>query len=648
MGFMAETSVPIAQAAAGADGAGVSDLTLIVGFAAALLALGAALIFTVRLTRRRGEVRVDAAAVLRERPPDSLPMDHDAAEGHDDEAGDDGDGTGDDDDHPQPQRSTSEGFEGPGDSPAVQEVDEREPLDPLDDLGDLLEILPPPPPAAEEGDAPGAAGSRVSPHPSADSAGDPERSARTSLVATASRLAAEGSWTAAAACYREAGDLANAALCYRRAGDLRKVIECLEDIGDHYRVGRILARRGDPARAEQAFERVDPGHPKYAKALLLRARLAWDLRQADRSAELVRAFLRLATDEAQIRDARKLLAKLLEVQHRYGEAMELLLALQVERPKDATVGRRLERVRARIEDQVRRVDVPLMVPEIDVTASGVTIGPTEHDVSTANERPTDRYELFELVGEGSLGRLYKGYDHDLSELVAVKFLESWGQSPAIAREAFREAVRRAAEVRHRGIVGVRDMGELEGHPFLATDYIIGRSLDRRLAQGQPAHPKLLLAVAMQLGAALDHLHDVGLVHGDVKPTNILLRDEPENALVLTDVGLVQALRVVDPRLIGADDSDAYRAPEVGGVIDGAADVFSLGVLIYRMLTGALPFAGRPAPGSPPPTPPWMIRRDIDPALGRVVLQCLDPRRDLRPGRAGEVAGAVRTALIRTL
>lgn len=668
------------------------EIGLIIAFAAALVALGVVLIIAVRLTRRRTEVRVDAAAVLASRPEpeddradgpavvaqaappgaqaapgagatDAAPRS--AEEPAEDEPADaepaEGEGV---DADPADDDLPVDAELSPDDDPAPEPLALDEEPDPEDlpaDLDDLPPDLDDPAPPDDGGrPAPeptlaghllavaqpsGADGSKLGMlHPRTERP-EPVDEPRNQLLATAARLAGEGSWTAAAACYREAGDMANAALCYRRAGDLRKVVECLEEIGDHYRVGRILARRGDRQRAAVAFAKVDPGHPKYAKSLLLRAKLAWDARAHDRSTELIRMFLDVATDPHQIVDARKLLAKLLEVGHAYGEAMDVLLLLQAELPDDPTVARRLARVRSRVEEQVRRVDVRLLVPEPDVTSSGVTIAPTEHDVTTAHDHPTDRYELFERVGEGAIGKVYKGYDHDRGQLVAVKFMQSWGQSPAIAREALQELAREMAPVQHRGIARLIDIGELEGHPFIAAEYVIGRSLDRRLVQGVPANPKLLLAVAMQLGGALDALHDLGLVHGDLKPTNVLLRDEPENALVLTDAGLAQALRMVDPSLVAPDDAAAYRAPEVGGPVGPAADVFSMGVLLYRMLTGALPFAGRSGPISAPPPPPWVVERSVDRELGHLVLRCLDPDPEQRPARAGQVAAIVRAALI---
>ena len=561
------------------------DLTIIFGFVATIITLGVVLLFLARLSRRNAS----RASQTAERSAESI----------------------------APLLNLP-----PIDAPSAQAPAEAQP--------------PAQPPAAAVEPGPATSPPASSAEPAK------RRETRSGLLTTAASLLEAGNFGAAAACFREAGDLRQAAQCYHRAGDQEKVIECLEAAGDHYRLGRVLARQGERDRAIECFERVESDHPKYAKSLLILARLAYVSGQTDRSVELIRTFLPATTNVALRREGRKLLAKLLELQMRYGEALEVLEQLQTELPSDETVSRRLLRVRERMEIQLRAVDAPLE-SEPEFSSVGHLTGVSEHDVLDENEHPTDRYQLFERIGEGSIGRVYKGYDHELEERVAVKFLNVPGHRSSLTTRAFREAAQAAAELNHPNIVRIRQVGELEGHAFLAMDYVAGRTLAQRLSDGEAAPTRLVLNVALQLAQALDHIHDRDIAHGELDPRNVLLRDDPTDEVILTDIGIATAVRSADPTAVAAARDSAYRAPEAAA--DPRADIFAFGVILYRMLTGALPFLSRPTLSQAPATPPWVVMPSVPMELGQIVLQCLEPRPELRPARAGEVAAVVRQRLI---
>ncbi len=205
----------------------------------------------------------------------------------------------------------------------------------------------------------------------------------------------------------------------------------------------------------------------------------------------------------------------------------------------------------------------------------------------------ERYELGECLGEGGMGRVVLAFDHQLGRSVALKLLTH--EDPAVLRFFLREA-RAQARVEHPHVLDIHDSGELDGQPFIAMRYVAGGTLAQVGATlSLEARVRLLVQVAEGLHAA----HRAGLLHRDVKPGNVLVEQTPDgelNALV-TDFGLATDLEDVDSMALDAvAGSPQYIAPErlVGApdAVDRRADVYSLGITMYRLLTGELPFSGQ--------------------------------------------------------
>ena len=204
----------------------------------------------------------------------------------------------------------------------------------------------------------------------------------------------------------------------------------------------------------------------------------------------------------------------------------------------------------------------------------------------------DGYEIEARLGRGGMGVVYAARDLELERQVAIKFL--LGDSAVGLRRFQLEAVA-AARVQHPGVVAVHAVGEHRGHPYIAMDHVDGVSLDRFLEEQDPSRRRrveLLAGVCQAVGAA----HRRGVIHRDLKPANILVDRQGEPRVLdfgvakLFAQGVEAAVRTREGELLG---TPAYMAPEqvggAGGVVDTRTDVFTLGVILYQLLTGELPF-----------------------------------------------------------
>jgi serine/threonine-protein kinase len=206
---------------------------------------------------------------------------------------------------------------------------------------------------------------------------------------------------------------------------------------------------------------------------------------------------------------------------------------------------------------------------------------------------SDRYEVEELVGTGGMSSVFRAHDRLLDRKVALKVLHQQYSEDEEYIERFRREARAVAALSHPNIVTVIDRGEHDGRQFIVFEYIDGENLKALIQRRGPAPVVTALELAMQIARGLSFAHQQGLVHRDVKPQNILLNGDGQAKV--TDFGIARSLDVQHGMtqtgtVLGTSD---YIAPEQaqGQRVDEHTDVYSLGVVVYEMLTNEVPFPG---------------------------------------------------------
>ena len=207
------------------------------------------------------------------------------------------------------------------------------------------------------------------------------------------------------------------------------------------------------------------------------------------------------------------------------------------------------------------------------------------------------YEVQELLGRGGMAEVYKGRHTRLDRIVAIKILPASLATDPGFRARFEREAQAVAALRHEHIVQVFDFGEADGTYYMAMEFINGKDLSHLLKELKVMPPPQALPLLHDIASALDYAHAQGLVHRDVKPNNVLLDLTAEGTMraVLSDFGIVRLAShqtgLTQTSLIGTLD---YMAPEQihsAGQVSPHADIYSLGVMTYQMLTGQLPFSG---------------------------------------------------------
>ena len=209
-----------------------------------------------------------------------------------------------------------------------------------------------------------------------------------------------------------------------------------------------------------------------------------------------------------------------------------------------------------------------------------------------------KYQIIRVLGRGGMGEVILAQDEDLGRRVAIKRPFRSAMEEGLARF---QVEARAATLRHPNIPAVYEMGVEDGLPFIAMEFVEGEPLDKMIAEGRPTDLISKLSIIEQVSSALGHAHEKGIIHRDIKPANVIV--QPDGVAKIIDFGIAKIQNLDQTsgltqtsQIIG---SLHYIAPErfKGEVVDGRADIFSAGVMLYLMLTGHLPFGGGEATAS---------------------------------------------------
>ncbi len=311
--------------------------------------------------------------------------------------------------------------------------------------------------------------------------------------------------------------------------------------------------------------------------------------------------------------------------------------------------------------QTFRLDDP--TPVLDPSRPTIALpeaaaaGERQHDSRDFEGEPFGRYRLLVELGRGGMGVVHKAWDTQLRRVVALKQVLGEGGLTRAQVDRFLREARLAARLRHPNVVGVLDVAEHEGRPYLTTEFLEARSLE--VVMRQPVEASQALRWVKAIAEALQCAHDLGIVHRDVKPSNVLI--DVEGRPFLTDFGLAKEVENVGPggttltlsgSLVGTPQ---YMSPEQASGrperIGPAADQFSLGVVLYELLTGKIPFDGDGlrellnAISEREPVPPRRLRGGIDRDAETICLKALEKDPARRYARIGDFAEDVGRLLV---
>ena len=284
------------------------------------------------------------------------------------------------------------------------------------------------------------------------------------------------------------------------------------------------------------------------------------------------------------------------------------------------------------------------------------LGPQDSQPSTLSEdqKIGSRYRVIRLLGQGGMGVVYLVHDLELNRDIALKFIRAPFIEGSHLLERFKREIQLSSDITHPNVLRVYDLGESEGTRFLTMQYVPGEDLASIIRREGKLPIERILSIFRQICEGLAAAHDKGVLHRDLKPQNIMV-DEETHAYIM-DFGLA---KVVDRSGITRTGefmgSPAYMSPEQvkGETLDLRSDIYSLGMVLYEMITGRRPYEEGSAYEimmrrlNTPPPPAGEIRTDIPAYLLHILARCIEINKDLRYGSLQEIIRDLDEARIRT-
>jgi tRNA A-37 threonylcarbamoyl transferase component Bud32 len=321
----------------------------------------------------------------------------------------------------------------------------------------------------------------------------------------------------------------------------------------------------------------------------------------------------------------------------------------------ALAGASFQPLRRRI---IRFVDRRLYGIQITYPKEPLPVTPPPRATAVIRQTAFGEYENVEWIGRGGMAEVYRAIHPRLQRPVAIKVLSEALSSETGFIARFQREARAGMQLEHPNIVHVYGCGEEEGRYFIVMEYLPGEDLSQYLQKtGRVALPQAR-PLLCQIASAIDYAHSRGIIHRDIKPSNIRLvqEDEPAHAglenihAVLMDFGIARITggqtALTHPGLIGTLDYIAPEQIQAAPDIDGRADVYALGVMVYQMLTGSLPFQQQNygalliAHLTQPAPDPRLLAPELSPKAARAILKAMEKKREDRWESAGEFVEAM--------
>jgi tetratricopeptide (TPR) repeat protein len=455
-----------------------------------------------------------------------------------------------------------------------------------------------------------------------------------------------GDYTQAAEMFRLATDWGRAAANYERIQRYSEAAECIAQVGDPSQEAQLLNRAGMALGSAQAFVRagqddeaikglqqIPADSPDFAAASALLGQIF--SRKGKHTLAIKKLHQAIGNAELDARniDLHYALATVHEAAGQAREAVELYEKILTADYHYRDVEARLEAARAAAQSQ-------------DQSGASASAASAPADLAAPAGQP-GRYRILAELGRGGMGIVYKAHDTVLDRPVAFKVLpDALRDNPQALKNFLREA-KSAAKLNHPNIVTVFDAGEQDRRFYIAMEYVDGTTLKEILKRRGKVSAPGVAHVGVQLCEALHYAHSQKVVHRDVKTANVMWTREKKAKIM--DFGLAKVVEEVRNHTTLVSGTPYYMSPEqtLGKNIDHRTDLYSLGVMLFELATGTLPFREGNVPYHHVHTPapdPRSLCPELPEAMARVILDCLQKDPEQRPQSAGEVAALLRKSV----
>lgn len=428
-----------------------------------------------------------------------------------------------------------------------------------------------------------------------------------------------GRWSEAAAAYAAAGEFRRAGDCFGKINDAARAAECYEKAGEFFGAALACSHLGEFEKAIRLLQNIRESDKAFDQSRALLGRCFYELHDYAHCAAALDNHLTGKRVETSNIEYFYMLALAYEQLGKLDKSQQILLKIRSINVGYKDVTQRLSNISSRISMGMEPAGAA------SAGAMPTTAGQEPQVMRMVENLLGSRYAFERELGRGGMGVVYLARDTQLDRLVALKFLGTMVDDSEESRQRFVREAKAAARVNHPNIISIYDIGAEQGRAFIAMEYVEGTDLTRRIIDKGKLSPREAVNLCIQACSALDAIHQAGIVHRDIKPDNVLIT---HGGLVkLTDFGLAKAgtARLTASNIILG--TPAYMSPEQtrDSDVDARSDIYSMGLVLYEMLTGKCAFAGGNAlerQETELPPPPGSLTEGIPDLLNRIVMKCI--------------------------